>query len=290
LFESIVINGLVTGGMYALLAVGFALVFGVARIINMGHTAFYMAAAFLIYIFTKMLGFSIIIAAVIAMIVVTLLALGYFKAAINRVKQHELAVMLITMSFAILLQEILLVLFSGDYRGINPFFEGYVELVGIRVTYQQLFSIGTSIACLVALLLVLTRTRIGIAIRAVSQDAEMTNALGINDSFICFITMGISAFLAALAAVVIAPINLVHPYMWSPPLVVILAAVVLGGLGSITGSIIGAFILGFVEVILVTLVPGGGFLRGVASLVAMIIVLIVKPEGLFGVVFEEERL
>jgi len=290
LFESIVINGLVTGGMYALLAVGFALVFGVARIINMGHTAFYMAAAFLIYIFTKMLGFSIIIAAVIAMIVVTLLALGYFKAAIDRVKQHELAVMLITMSFAILLQEILLVLFSGDYRGINPFFEGYVELVGIRVTYQQLFSIGTSIACLVALLLVLTRTRIGIAIRAVSQDAEMTNALGINDSFICFITMGISAFLAALAAVVIAPINLVHPYMWSPPLVVILAAVVLGGLGSITGSIIGAFILGFVEVILVTLVPGGGFLRGVASLVAMIIVLIVKPEGLFGVVFEEERL
>jgi branched-chain amino acid transport system permease protein len=290
LFESIVINGLVTGGMYALLAVGFALVFGVARIINMGHTAFYMAAAFLIYIFTKMLGFSIIIAAVIAMIVVTLLALGYFKAAIDRVKQHELAVMLITMSFAILLQEILLVIFSGDYRGINPFFEGYVELVGIRVTYQQLFSIGTSIACLVALLLVLTRTRIGIAIRAVSQDAEMTNALGINDSFICFITMGISAFLAALAAVVIAPINLVHPYMWSPPLVVILAAVVLGGLGSITGSIIGAFILGFVEVILVTLVPGGGFLRGVASLVAMIIVLIVKPEGLFGVVFEEERL
>ncbi|MCG6534117.1 MAG: branched-chain amino acid ABC transporter permease [Syntrophales bacterium LBB04] len=290
MLESIIVNGLVTGGMYALLAVGFALVFGVARIINMGHTAFYMAAAFLIYIFTSMLGLPILVSAAIAMVVVTLLALGYFKSAIERVKQHELAVMLITMAFAILLQEILLVLFSGDYRSIKPFFEGYTEIFGVRVTYQQLFSIGTSIACLVALLLILTRTRIGIAIRAVSQDAEMTNALGINDGFICFVTMGISAFLAALAAVIIAPINLVYPYMWSPPLVVILAAVVLGGLGSITGSIVGAFILGFVEVILVTLVPGGGFLRGVASLVAMIIVLIIKPEGLFGVVFEEERL
>jgi branched-chain amino acid transport system permease protein len=276
--------------MYALLAVGFALVFGVARIINMGHTAFYMAAAFLIYIFTKMLGTSIIIAAAVAMIVVTLLALGYFKIAIERVKQHELAVMLVTMAFAIFLQELLLVVFQADYRGIKPFFEGYVELVGIRVTYQQLFSIGTSVVCLVALLLILTKTRIGIAIRAVSQDAEMTNALGINDSFICFVTMGVSAFLAALAALVVAPINLVHPYMWSAPMVVILAAVVLGGLGSITGSIVGALILGFVEVILVTLVPGGGFLRGVASLVAMIVVLIAKPEGLFGVVFEEERL
>lgn len=285
----IVISGLVTGGIYALLAVGFALIFSVARIINMGHTAFYMLAAFLVFVGTKMLDWSVWTSAILAIVLVTLLAMAYFKGAIERVKQHELAVLLITIAFAILVQEIFLILFSAQFQAIDPFLVGYIEVLGVRVAYQYIFSIATSFVVL-ALLLSLLKTKIGVAIRAVSQDPEIANAMGINDKRICLIVMGISAALAALAAIVVAPIVMVHPYMWTPPLVIILAAVVLGGLGSITGSIVGAFILGFVEVLVVNLVPGGSFLRGVASLVAMIIVLIVKPEGLFGVVFEEERL
>jgi len=217
-------------------------------------------------------------------------AVGFYLVAIDRVKQHELAVMILTIALAMLLQEVFLIFFSGEYMGIDPFFRGYVEIIGVRVSWQHIFSI---LACIVALGLVwglLTGTRIGTAIRAVSQDTEIANVMGINVSRICLISVGISAMLAGLAAVVVAPILMVHPYMWTPPLIIILAAVVLGGLGSIKGSIIGAFVLGFVEVLVVSLIPGGSYLRGVASLVAMIIVLIARPEGLFGVVFEEERL
>lgn len=285
----IVISSLMTGGIYALLAVGFALIFSVARIINMGHTAFYMLAAFLVFIGTKVLHFSVLSSAISAIVVVTLVAVGYFKGTIERVKQHELAVLLITIAFAILVQEIFLALFSARFQAIDPFLVGYIEVLGVRVAYQYLFAIVSTFVVL-ALLLSFLKTKIGVAIRAVSQDPEIANAMGINDKWICLIVMGISAALAALAAILIAPILMVHPYMWTPPLVVVLAAVVLGGLGSITGSIIGAFILGSVEVLVVNFVPAGSFLRGVASLVAMIIILITKPEGLFGVVFEEERL
>jgi branched-chain amino acid transport system permease protein len=285
----VVVSGLVTGGIYSLLAVGFALIFSVARIINMGHTAFYMLAAFLVFIGTKILHLPIVVSAICAVAVATLVALGYFKGTIERVKQHELAVLLITIAFAILLQEIFLALFSARFQAIDAFLLGYVEFAGVRVAYQYIFALVTSFLVLGVLLLLL-KSRIGVAIRAVAQDPEIANAMGIDDKKICLVVMGMSAGLAALAAILIAPIVMVHPYMWTPPLVVVLAAVVLGGLGSITGSIVGAFILGFVEVAVVNLVPEGTFLRGVASLVAMIVVLLVKPEGLFGIVFEEERL
>ena len=82
----------------------------------------------------------------------------------------------------------------------------------------------------------------------------------------------------------------VHPLMWLQPLVIVLSAVVLGGLGSIKGSVLAAFILGFAETIVVFLVPGGSFLRGAVSLSVMVVILLARPEGLFGIVFEEERL
>jgi len=93
-----------------------------------------------------------------------------------------------------------------------------------------------------------------------------------------------------VAGAVVAPLYMVQPYMWMHPLIMVLAAVVLGGLGSAKGSVIAALILGFAETLVIFLVPGGSFLRGAISLCVMVVVLMLRPEGLFGVVFEEERL
>ena len=112
----------------------------------------------------------------------------------------------------------------------------------------------------------------------------------INIDKIYILVMLISIALAGIASALVSPIFMVHPFMWMDSLIVVLAAAILGGLGSIKGSIIAAFILGFTEVAVVSLVPGGSFLRGAASLGIMILVLIIMPEGLFGTVFEEERL
>jgi branched-chain amino acid transport system permease protein len=114
--------------------------------------------------------------------------------------------------------------------------------------------------------------------------------MGINVRRILLITMGLAAGLAAVAGAVVAPTLTLVPTMWTSPLVMIMAIVVLGGLGSVKGSLIGAFIIGFIEVLVVFLMPSGAFLKGAFALLVMVLILLVRPEGLFGVVFEEERL
>ena len=290
MLERILVNGLVLGGAYAVLAVGFSLIFGVAKIFNMAHTAMYMITAFLIFVGTNQLGFPYALSAVVTVGVTIGFGLLCYALLFDRVKVHQTTVMIISIAVAILCQEIFLMTLGGHYRGIAPFVPGSVDILGVSVLYQHLFTILGCLATLFGLWVLLTKTNLGKAIRAVAQDSEIANLMGINVSRVCLITMGISAGLAAFAAVVSAPLAPIFPGMWMQPLIMILAAVVLGGLGSIKGSVFGAIILGFAETIVLTVIPGGSFLRGAVSLAAMVLVLIARPEGLFGVVFEEERL
>ena len=113
---SILINGLVSGGMYAVFAVGFSLVFGVAKILNLAHTAFYMVAAFLVFVATITLGANPLIAAIFALIVAGLIGVICYKLCLDRVKVHETAVLIITVAIAIFFQEIFLLIFGEHYR------------------------------------------------------------------------------------------------------------------------------------------------------------------------------
>lgn len=284
------INWLATAGYYALLAIGFSLLFGVARMANFAHTSLYMLTGFLVYTFSLILGYGLILSSVLAICSVVIVAIGFYVMVLNRVKEQPLAVMMVTFALALLIQETLLTFFQASLRGMEPFFDGYFEIFGVRVSFQHVFTIFASAAVIIGLILLLSKTKLGKAIRAVSQDAEMANVMGVNVGRILLITTGISAALAGIAAIVILPLFSIEPYMWLTPLTVIIAAVVLGGLGSIKGSIFGALILSFAEVLVITFIPQGGFLRGVASMLALVAVLIFRPEGLFGITFEEERI
>lgn len=290
LILNIFINGVAYGGMIAILAVGFSLVFGVAKIINMAHTAFYMVAAFIMYYATSKLNIPIWGSAVIGILLTSLFGIVCYRLFYDRIKEHETAVMIISIALALLFQEILLLTYGAEYYRIPAFIPGFVAIGEVNVSYKYIFAIIITLLTLAGLWFLLTKTRLGIAIRSIAQDREIANLVGIDVSQICMITMGISVALAGIAAAVVAPIFMVHSFMWMPPLVMVLAAVVLGGLGSIKGSVIAAFILGFAETLVTFLIPGGSFLRGAVSLGVMVLVLIIRPEGLFGVVFEEERL
>jgi branched-chain amino acid transport system permease protein len=133
------------------------------------------------------------------------------------------------------------------------------------------------------------KTRLGLAIRSMAEDREVANLMGMNESLLAMITMGISVGLAGFTGAVLAPLTVLNPYMWMEPLIIMMAVVVLGGLGSIKGSFIAAYILGFTEALVVFLIPAGAFLKGSVALTIMILVLLIRPEGLFGVAFEEER-
>ena len=289
MFQDILVSGLINSGVYALLALGFSLIFGVARIVNIAHTAFYMLASYALYGLLVKGGMPLLLAIPLAVVAVVALSIICYKLVIEPVRQHESAVLIATIALALIFQESLLVSFGGSFLGIPNAVEGVTSIIGVRVSYQRLIILVVVAITLVATWYLLNRTRLGLAIRAAANDQEIANLMGINVNRVAMYTVGISVGLAAIAGVVVAPVFVVDPLMWLSPLVTMLAIVVLGGLGSLKGSLIGAFIIGYVEAITVFVVPAGAFLKGAVALSIMVVVLLIRPEGLFGVVFEEER-
>jgi branched-chain amino acid transport system permease protein len=286
---NILITGLITGSMLALLAIGFSLIFGVARIVNIAHTAFYMIAAYGIYYLSVKLGLSPVPGMLVAVAVVTVLGLLAYRFLIDPIRDHEAAVLIATIALAMILQEAMLLIFTGDYLTVSSLIQGYFIVGGVKVFYQQVLTFGVVLAILAVLWFLLMKTRLGLAIRSTAEDREVANLMGMNESRLAMITMGISVALAGLTGAVIAPLMVLSPFMWMEPLIIMMAVVVLGGLGSIKGSFVAAYILGFTEALVVFLIPKGAFLKGSVALSIMILVLLLRPEGLFGVSFEEER-
>jgi len=285
----ILVNGLIHGGVYALLAVGFSLIFGVARIINLTYTALYMVAAFIIYALSQIAGLNPLLSIIVTVILVSFLGMFSYQIFIHPIREHATTVLITTVAMAMIFQELLLIFFGGHFRGLPSLVSGYYVLMGVRVPNQYFLTFIVVLIILGAVWLLLMKTKLGIAIRSVALDREVANLVGMNTSRIASITMLITSFMAAVAGVIVAPIFTIEPHMWLQPIVIILAIVVMGGLGSIKGSFIAAFIIAFAEISVVFLVPMGSFLKGAVSLTVMIIVLLIKPEGLFGVTFEGER-
>jgi len=286
---NIIISGLISGSVYALLAIGFSLIFGVARIVNIAHTAFYMVAAYCIYFATQKMGFHPVWAMVAAIVLVTLLGIICYKILINPIREHEGAVLIATIALAMAFQEIMVLKFTGTYLSVPSLVKGYFAIFGVKVFYQQLLTFCIALIILAILWVLLMKTKLGLAVRSTAQDKEVANLMGINEAQVAMITMGISVGLAAFTGAVVVPLTILEPHMWMHPLVMMMAVVVLGGLGSLKGSFMGAYILGFAEALVVFLAPMGAFLKGSVALSIMILVLLIRPEGLFGVSFEEER-
>ena len=289
MLQDILITGLINGGVYALLAIGFSLIFGVARIVNIAHTAFYMLAAYCFYTLLVVAKFDVIIAGIIAIVAVTALSVLCYKFIIEPVREHQAAVLIATIALATIFQELMQVSFGGNYLGIPSTIAGMFSIGGMSIPWQRVLIVVVAAVMLAITWAILYRTRLGLAIRATANDREVATLMGMNADRVAMASVAISVALAAVAGVVVAPVFVVDPRMWLAPLVTMLAIVVRGGLGSLKGSLIGALIIGYVEAITVFAVPAGAYLKGAIALSIMIVVLLVRPEGLFGVAFEEER-
>jgi branched-chain amino acid transport system permease protein len=287
--ENIIVYGLVSSGVYALLAVGFSLIFGVARIVNLAHTAFYMLAAYIIFQLATAMELNLYLSVFLAIIIVTIAGTISYRLVIARIRQHEATTLIVTIALAVIFQEAILKGFGGTPRSVPKLISGSTDIFGVGVLNQQILTFGVVFLLLLAVWFFLMKTRTGVAIRSTAQDREVANLMGINVPRVEMITMAISVALAAVAGALVAPLLVLTPGMWTHPLVMILAVVVLGGMGSLKGSLIGAFILGFAENLVIFLAPSGAFLKTSVALTIMIAVILIKPEGLFGIVFEEER-
>jgi len=262
----------------------------VGRIVNLAHTAFFVLAGYFIYYFTRRLDWGAPESAVITVVAVIIIGLLDYRFLLNRVRQHEQAVLLITVASAMAIQEILLAIFGEFYRSSPTLIPGITEILGNRVENQYIFIVGVAVAVLIILSLLLSKTKLGTAIRATANDAEVASLMGISVPRTLMITMGIATGLAAVAAVLVGSIWIIYPMIWMQPLTMVLVIVVLGGLGSIKGSFIGAYLIALVEVLVIKYVPSGAHLSVPFILLVLVIVLVVRPGGLFGIILEEERL
>ena len=296
---NILIYTVVHGSVYALLAVGFSLIFGVARILNMAHTAFCMLAAYVLYnLVSPILGIELglVPAIIISIVVVTLLGMLVYRFVYDRVREHHGAVLIIAIALAIFIEQMLILRFLNTPAGVDFFIGGYTIIWGVKVINQYLLILGITAVLIIAVHLFLSKTKMGIAVRAVANDTEVAYLMGMNPSKILMITMTIATALAAVAGVVIAPDQLfTDPHVWGPTLMTVMVVVVIGGLGSIKGSIVGAAVIALVEALCIydplhLFGLGAAYLIHSFVLLSMVIVLVVRPAGLFGTLFEEEKL
>ena len=274
------IYGAVTSAIYALLAVGFTLIFGVARVLNLAHGSFYALGAYGTYLLASVTGWPLWIAATVAVASVAVFGVAVERIIIRPLRHSQLGVLMITLAVSLIVEQALFLSFGSEYRNVPAFVETKVNLAGVDVGGQRLLAFVLAFLAIGLLYAFIQRTRLGSAILAIAQDAEAAKYMGIPSDRIFSLVMAISAALAALAGVLAGPFLSVQPSMHLLPIVKAFAIVVVGGLGSIAGSIAAAFMLGYAETVVAYLVNGSW--TEIVSVLATLLMLIVRPAGIFG--------
>jgi len=276
----ILVHGAVTSAIYAMLAVGFTLVFGVARILNLAHGAFYMLGAYFTYLFATLLGLPLALAALAAIAATAGLGWAVERWLIRPQRDSSMAVMMVTMAFLLVAEQVLLVTFGSEVINVPAFADAKFSLGGADIGGQQLLTLATAVAALAVLWLLIQRTRAGAAILALSQDPLAAQYMGIPIDRVYGRVVALSAALAALAGVMAGPFLSTSPHMAMPALTKAFAIVIVGGLGSLPGSILAAILLGYAETAVAYLVSSSW--TEVVSLAAVLLTLLLRPAGLRG--------
>jgi len=276
----ILIYGAVTSAIYAMLAVGFTLIFGVARVLNLAHGSFYALGAYGPYVGTGILGLPLWQAALLAIAFVAIFGVIVEKVLIRPLRYSQLGVLMITLAVSLVVEQALFLIFGSEYRNVPAFIDTKLSIGGVDVAGQRLLTLLVAVVSIGALYLFIQRTRLGSAILAISQDAEAAKYMGIPSDRIFSLVMAISASLAALAGVLAGPFLSVQPSMHLLPIVKAFAIVIVGGLGSIPGSILAALMLGYAETLVAYLVSTSW--TEIVSVLATLLMLVFRPAGFFG--------
>ena len=276
----ILVPGLLLSGLYALIAIGFTLIFSVGRVLNLGYGAFLMLGGYIYYQSAQILGLGKVPSFLVAVAAGILFGLLVYLILIRRLKGNAIAIEISTLILAIVIQAAIVVVFSPSPKSMWPLIPGVLSIGDVNVTYNLVVATVTSWVILGALFVFIGKTHIGRAIRAVSMDRKGAVISGIDPDRINLITWGISGGLGAIAGVFLATYTQLAPTMWVTPLIIAVAVVIVGGIGSIMGSLVAAHVIGMLETITTTLIAAE--LRGVATMVLIILVLVLAPKGLFG--------
>jgi branched-chain amino acid transport system permease protein len=279
----VIVFGAIQGAVYALIAIGFCLVYGVGGILNLAHGAFYLIAAYSALWLIPYIGMPLNL--VVAVAIATLVGALSFVLLIKPLQHSHIGVVIVTFGLAFFMEELVKIIELGRRGVVTPVYlseqiPGAVDFFGVRFPAQLLVAFFGSILLVSLVTIFISKAKIGKSIRAVSQDREAAMLMGINADRILLLTVTLSGFLAGSAAVLYQSGNTMFPVMGWSTLLSAFAVVILGGMGSVPGSVLGAFVIAyarnfctyFIDPAFAELVP----------LFVILIVLVLRPQGLLG--------
>jgi len=283
-FEKVVLEILIYGGVasaiYAMLAIGLTLIVGLARVFNMAHGAFYMLGAYGVFTVSVTLKLPLFVAFVLSLLVVALIALLIERVCLRPLKGSLEGTLFMTLILALLFEEIIQLTYGPTPRATPAFIGGRIVLAGVSVPAQRMLVVVVALITILGLWVFISKTKIGGAILSVSQDPEAASLVGVNSKIIIMFVNGLAASLAALAGILVAPVLSSSPTMWLLPLIKAFTIVILGGLGSVGGSILAALIVGYSETIVAFVISPR--VSELVTLVILFLVIILRPSGLMG--------
>lgn len=274
------LNSLALGGVLFILAAGFSLIFGLMRIANLSHGAYFMLGA---YVGLSMLrsGASFVAAMLVAGLAVGCLGAVVERVVLRRLAGNPLSQVLATLGIAFVIADFCLWFWGGDPQPVSPpaALEGAVRVFGLAFPLYRLAVLLFAMAVALALWLLLEKTRIGMMIRASVDDMQMARSVGIPAPWLYVLVFSLGTALAGIGGVVAAPILSVYPGMEADTLPLALVVVILGGLGSLFGAFVGSFVVGFIYTFGQVLLPD---LAYIILFLPMVVILAARPRGLFG--------
>ncbi len=284
-FLNYLINGLSLGSVYAIIALGYTMVYGIAKMLNFAHGDVIMVGGFVVYIFTSGVGVNPLLAVLISIVVCTVLGITIEKVAYKPLrKASPLAVLITAIGVSYFLQNLALIIFGSDTK----LFTSVITIPAIQLADGQIVITGETIVTIIACIVIMTvltlfikKTKAGQAMLAVSEDKEAAELMGVNVNGTISLTFAIGSGLAAVAGVLLcSAYPTLNPYTGSMPGIKAFVAAVFGGIGSIPGALIGGLLLGIIENLSKAYISSQ--MADAIVFSVLIIVLLVKPTGLLG--------
>jgi len=285
-----IVNGISIGAVYALIAIGLTLVFGIMDIINFAHGEFVMLGAYALFFLLELPSMPYFLALVVAVGLISIAAVVIERSVFRPLYDRGgLAPMMASFGLLLLLQNAVLISIGGTPRVITgPFNNGFASVLGFQISYMRLFALVVTVLMFAGLWALLLKTKIGTAIRATAQNEEAALIRGIDTTRVNMATFTLSGVFGAAGGVLYGTMFPVFPTMGLFPMLKAFAAIIIGGLGSVTGALVGGLLIGVVETVTPTLLESSGVVsnasqwRDAFAFLLLIGVLLLRPQGLLG--------
>ncbi len=277
----ILVQGTLTSATLALVALGFSLIYGVGGIVNLAHGSFFMIGAYIAFAVHDA-GAPLWVAALAGVGGAGLGGLLLDQLVLKRLKHQEVALLIATLSVAVLVDSVVRFFYGARDRRLPGFVNGATNILGVQVLSSRVLAGVVAALAVAAVLLVLRYTAAGRMVRAVAQDGEAATLMGIRPDLVTLYVVVIGSALAGLAGVMAAPYGVVNPTMWLLPLTQAFAIVILGGLGSIGGTVLAAVVVGFLDRFVASTFPDGEIYVGLVTIAVILGTLVLRPSGLLG--------